>query len=218
MRAVGWRSLRYFAGLAEEVRSASFPVSYGRHPEGSLRRFERLWRDRQDAGVPVQFWHGRTPPGQRPGTRSWRRPLSTACRTTATSSTSATQQLPDAGPSGSVAFHATSRRRRQSIPRDRIMTVVTPPEVAGSSPTATKGGSLPNPRWISPQMCAIPFVRSAQFSLDIDTSRPSSPKWRLRYHMMACVGWQRATLPDARVGRIDCWGSALSCKRREYRE
>lgn len=36
--------------------------------------------------------------------------------------------------------------------------------------------------------------------------------------MMACVGWQRATLPDARVERIDCWGSALSCKRLEYRE
>ena len=74
MRTAGWRSLGYFAGLVEEVCSASFPVSYWQGAEFSLRRFERRWRDRQEAGVPVQVRHGRTPPGQRPGTRSWRRP------------------------------------------------------------------------------------------------------------------------------------------------
>ena len=40
------RSLRYFAGPLEEVRTESFPASYWRHLEFNLRRCERVWRDR----------------------------------------------------------------------------------------------------------------------------------------------------------------------------
>ena len=45
------RSLRYFAGLLEEVRTESFPPSYWRHVEFSLRRCERLWRNRPVEGT-----------------------------------------------------------------------------------------------------------------------------------------------------------------------
>ena len=40
------RSLSYFAGLVEEVRTESFPAAYWRHTEFNLRRCERHWRDR----------------------------------------------------------------------------------------------------------------------------------------------------------------------------
>lgn len=61
--AVGWsglfdrpggepvRSLRYFAGLLEEVCTESFPPSYWRHVEFSLRRCERLWQNRPVEGT-----------------------------------------------------------------------------------------------------------------------------------------------------------------------
>ena len=42
------QSLRYFVGLLEEERTESFPPSYWRHVEFSLRRCERLWRNRPD--------------------------------------------------------------------------------------------------------------------------------------------------------------------------
>ena len=45
------RSLRYFAGLLEEVRTESFPPSYWRHVEFSLRRCERMWRNRPVEGT-----------------------------------------------------------------------------------------------------------------------------------------------------------------------
>ena len=45
------RSLRYFAGLQEEVRTESFPPSYWRHVEFNLRRCERLWRNRPVEGT-----------------------------------------------------------------------------------------------------------------------------------------------------------------------
>ena len=45
------RSLRYFAGLLEEVRTESFPPSYWRHVEFSLRRCGRLWRNRPVEGT-----------------------------------------------------------------------------------------------------------------------------------------------------------------------
>ena len=45
------RSLRYFAGLLEEVRTESFPPSYWRHLEFNLRRCERLWRNRPGEGA-----------------------------------------------------------------------------------------------------------------------------------------------------------------------
>ena len=41
------RSLSYFAGLVEEVRTESFPAAYWRHAEFNLRRCERHWRDRR---------------------------------------------------------------------------------------------------------------------------------------------------------------------------
>ena len=44
------RSLRYFAGPLEEVRTESFPPSYWRHVEFNLRRCERLWRKRPAEG------------------------------------------------------------------------------------------------------------------------------------------------------------------------
>ena len=43
------RSLRYFTGPLEEVRTESFPASYWRHLEFNLRRCERAWRDRTAA-------------------------------------------------------------------------------------------------------------------------------------------------------------------------
>ena len=38
------RSLRYFAGLLEEVCTESFAAPYWRHLEFNLSRCERLWR------------------------------------------------------------------------------------------------------------------------------------------------------------------------------
>ena len=45
------RSLRYFAGLLEEVLAESFPPSYWRHVEFNLRRCERLWRNQPVEGT-----------------------------------------------------------------------------------------------------------------------------------------------------------------------
>ena len=45
------RSLRYFAGLLEEVRTESFPDSYWGHLEFNLSRCERLWRNRPVEGA-----------------------------------------------------------------------------------------------------------------------------------------------------------------------
>ena len=45
------RSLRYFAGLLEEVRTESFPDSYWGHLEFNLNRCERLWRNRPVEGA-----------------------------------------------------------------------------------------------------------------------------------------------------------------------
>ena len=45
------RSLRYFAGLLEEVRTESFPESYWGHLEFNLNRCERLWRIRPVEGA-----------------------------------------------------------------------------------------------------------------------------------------------------------------------
>ena len=44
-------SPRNFAGLLEEVRTESFPPSYWRHVGFSLRRCERLWRNRPVEGT-----------------------------------------------------------------------------------------------------------------------------------------------------------------------
>ena len=73
------------------------------------------------------------------------------------------------GPSGAEAFHATGGRRRKPGPWGGNMMAAALLEAAGSSPIATKGGSPRNPRLISPRCVQVSFVRSAQFSFDIDT-------------------------------------------------
>ena len=45
------RSLRYFAGPLEEVRTESFPASCWRHLEFNLHRCERLWRNGPATGA-----------------------------------------------------------------------------------------------------------------------------------------------------------------------
>ena len=45
------RTLRYFAGLLEEVRTESFPPSYCQQFEFNLSRCERLWRNRPVEGT-----------------------------------------------------------------------------------------------------------------------------------------------------------------------
>ena len=84
------------------------------------------------------------------------------------------QQLPDAGLSGSMAFHAVSGRRRQSGPGDGIMTVAALLEAAGSGRSAPSAGHLKpyryegglrNPRWIFPRMCAIRLSEVRSFRL-----------------------------------------------------